>query len=536
MGILEKMLLRNVLLGSLFTLIESFDKTVDVNGLKLYGENSDQVHFKFQLSKTDNPKLTLVVSQKWVPLQIQILGKRRMIQLYFVAPGGKLQKRGRPIRVSALSNLNRDNELIVGFDDRTWNIVVNGVDISEKFDKPLIHNGSWKRIRRARGTSKNAVRRFAVTENREIPAWRDLNHAQCGYHYKLTSEQDEHLRLNVPDLVLAYEHGTELIDQCLAKNEGLPEVANRIVGGQASVPGYYPWLVALRLRNTHQCGASLINKCWIISAAHCFPSKYNEENFVARIGDYYNRKDANDANVYSQIESVHESKLKRVIKHRSFNPSDYSNDIALAELENCVPDFNQFRSPICLPTATHQHGSGECCHIHGWGKTASNQFQLDQFIALDKQKVSEDPTYKSIYPKGDKTELFPSEMQATANYIQTDEVCKKHYEKLYKNQLQLCAAHMLSSGIAADACQGDSGGPLACVNPASSETNNNKMGELLDNSRFTLWGLTSFGKADEETGFGCSGIGSKPGMYTKVASYMDWINTVFKANNVDPNA
>ena len=37
-------------------LVESFDKTVDVNGLKLYGENSDQVHFKFQLSKRDNPK------------------------------------------------------------------------------------------------------------------------------------------------------------------------------------------------------------------------------------------------------------------------------------------------------------------------------------------------------------------------------------------------------------------------------------------------------------------------------------------------
>jgi len=124
----------------------------------------------------------------------------------------------------------------------------------------------------------------------------------------------------------------------------------------------------------------------------------------------------------------------------------------LAELENCVPDFNQFRSPICLPTgklihtlsilciihlynsysATHQHGSGECCHIHGWGKTASNQLQLDQFIALDKQKMAEDPAYKSIYPKGEETELFPSEMQATANYIQIDDVCKTHYSKLYK--------------------------------------------------------------------------------------------------------
>ena len=104
-----------------------------------------------------------------------------------------------------------------------------------------------------------------MTENLEIPAWRDINHDQCGYHYKLTAEQDQHLRLNVPDLVQAYEHGTELIDQCLAKNEGFESAANRIVGGQASVPGYYPWLVALRLRDIHQCGASLINKCWIIS-------------------------------------------------------------------------------------------------------------------------------------------------------------------------------------------------------------------------------------------------------------------------------
>ena len=43
-------------------------------------------------------------------------------------------------------------------------------------------------------------------------------------------------------------------------------------------------------------------------------------------------------------------------------------------------------------------------------------------------------------------------------------------KQLFRNQLQFCAAHMLSSGIAADSCQGDSGGPLACANPASSDT------------------------------------------------------------------
>ena len=58
--------------------------------------------------------------------------------------------------------------------------------------------------------------------------------------------------------------------------------------------------------------------------------------------------------IREQTIKVHESKLKRVIKHQKYNPSDYSNDIALAELENCVPDFNQFRSPICLPTGKYE--------------------------------------------------------------------------------------------------------------------------------------------------------------------------------------
>ena len=76
-------------------------------------------------------------------MQIQILGKRRMIQLLFVPPGGKLQKRGRPIRVSALSNLNRDNELIVGFDDTTWNIVKVFIQLYLKYI-PRYHQYRWK--------------------------------------------------------------------------------------------------------------------------------------------------------------------------------------------------------------------------------------------------------------------------------------------------------------------------------------------------------------------------------------------------------
>ena len=53
--------------------------------------------------------------------------------------------------------------------------------------------------------------------------------------------------------------------------------------------------------------------------------------------------------------------------------------------------------------------------------------------------------------------------------------------------------------------------------------------------QFTLWGITSVGGNSENA---CSGIGSrsKPGIYTKVVNYMDWIAMQFKKNHVDPNA
>ena len=40
---------------------------------------------------------------------------------------------------------------------------------------------------------------------------------------------------------------------------------------------------------------------------------------------------------------------------------------------------------------------------------------------------------------------------------------------------------------------------------------------------------------DAATGRACSGLGKRPGMYTRVAGFMDWIVNVFRQNNVNPN-
>ena len=84
--------------------------------------------------------------------------------------------------------------------------------------------------------------------------------------------------------------------------------------------------------------------------------------------------------------------------------------------------------------------------------------------------------------------------------------CQKVFDYVITEN-QVCAGYK-RGGI--DACAGDSGGPLLC-----SKTVNGT-------DRFVLYGVTSYGE-------GCGRKG-KYGIYTKVSSYLDWIEETIRKN------
>ena len=63
----------------------------------------------------------------------------------------------------------------------------------------------------------------------------------------------------------------------------LPKRRPKIVGGAETHHGEFPWLVSIRLDQRHFCGGALLDKQWILTAAHCVAS-WTPMRFSVKMG------------------------------------------------------------------------------------------------------------------------------------------------------------------------------------------------------------------------------------------------------------
>ncbi|XP_015120009.1 CLIP domain-containing serine protease 2 [Diachasma alloeum] len=254
----------------------------------------------------------------------------------------------------------------------------------------------------------------------------------------------------------------------------------RIVGGERAEIDEFPWMVLLEYQKstgkTTACGGVLISKRYVVTAAHCLKGKDLPKTWRltnVRLGEYNTDTDP-DCVMDSDNSEVCAPPLitvgvEETIVHENYQPLDRNqfNDIALLRLSRDV-EFTDYVKPICLPKTNDLPAR---FWVAGWGKTESRSSSA---IKL-----------KLAIPIVDLS------------------ACQGRYASAGVNlgSSQLCAG----GGRGKDSCRGDSGGPLMSMETAADGT-----------GKWTAAGVVSFGPSP-------CGMEGWPGVYTRVASFTDWI-------------
>lgn len=293
-----------------------------------------------------------------------------------------------------------------------------------------------------------------------------------------------------------------------------------VVGGKDADLGDYPFIALLgyyshkRRRTEYKCGGTLINRRYVVTAAHC--SRAADPIYEVLLGendiavDPECKTSGGKTTCYASPQRFR-IRPEDITVHEQWDRTKVTTEgydillIRLPSLARFEGDFNEYYpnannsyavNAVCmpwngesdLPDASYTqrprpgHPKGNM-YISGWGRTKN--VGLGEFT----------------------TELavFESRLQDLVLPPVTNDRCTQ--QGFPVNDRMLCAGGLKGK----DSCNGDSGGPLI------TRTVDRRSGVQ---STAWLTGIVSYGT--RRCGEG------KPGVYTRVSSYIDWIKRTMK--------
>ena len=156
----------------------------------------------------------------------------------------------------------------------------------------------------------------------------------------------------------------------------------------------WPWMVSIGWNNgTHwipYCGGSIISNRTIITAAHCFFSRY-EKNFIrrkktqVRVGDQSLNDDSDDLGLAKTYD------ILTVIGHPEYEGRGAKHDIALIYTKETI-QFNQRIKPICMATQAYDlpdRYAGQNVKFAGFGYYDGSETTSDDLRAANFKILSE---------------------------------------------------------------------------------------------------------------------------------------------------
>lgn len=285
--------------------------------------------------------------------------------------------------------------------------------------------------------------------------------------------------------------------------KGGGSVEKWISGGKEAKQGSWPWQVRLYSSmddTVGYCGGSIIGPRWILTAAHCVE---DESEVVVGYG------------------SVDRTKTRKISGEKIVIHPDYlageKADLALIKLSNAIPDA-QWIGIADAGVDRELLKPGAKVIVTGWG----SKWDMDAFNARLRDLVG-NPEEADVAAVRSATQKLARSMEDIQMPVLLHEVdlvvndsseCKTAHEEIGFNKFTIGETEICAQGPDGikDSCTGDSGGPLVVPAPNS--------------RKFVQVGIVSWGLQCGNPLF--------PGVYTRVASFNDWIRETMGLREARP--